>query len=72
MLTWEAPPELGALWTDFQIERAKLMADKDKFDKAQKKRMNEKRYNLKLIEKNSSLNLQFVLQSWFLPLPASD
>jgi len=48
------------------------MADKDKFDKAQKKRMNEKRYNLKLIEKNSSLNLQSVLQSWSSPLLALD
>jgi len=72
MLTWEAPPELGALWTDFQAERAKLMADKDKFDKAQKKRMNEKRYNLKLMQKNSSLNLQSVLQSWSSPLLALD
>jgi hypothetical protein len=72
MLTWEAPLELGALWTDFQAERAKLMADKDKFDKAQKKRMNEKRYNLKLMQKNFSLNLQSVLQSWSSPLLALD
>jgi len=63
MLTWEAPPELGALWTDFQAERAKLMADKDKFDKAQKKRMNENVYNFRLIGIIFNSNLQFVLQS---------
>ena len=47
MLTWEAPPELGALWSDFEKERARLMAKKDSFDKAQKKRMQMRLENVK-------------------------
>jgi len=47
MLTWEAPPELGALWSDFEKERARLMAKKDSFDKAQKKRMRVRPENVK-------------------------
>jgi len=66
MLTWEAPPELGSLWADFQEERSKLMADKSKFDKAQKKRTNKNVYNFRLIKKISSLRLQFVSQCSFL------
>ena len=42
MLVYESPPELGDLWTQFEKERTKLMADKANFDKAQKKRMNER------------------------------
>jgi len=63
MLTWEAPPELGALWSDFQAERKKLMADKDKFDRAQKKRMNKNAYNFRLIKRIFNSNLQYVLRS---------
>jgi len=63
MLTWEAPPELGALWSDFQAEREKLMADKDKFDRAQKKRMNKNAYNFRLIKRIFNSNLQYVLRS---------
>jgi len=72
MLTYEAPPELGALWTEFQAERAKLLADKDKFDKAQKKRMNERQESLRRQRKNSISSLLFVLPSWFFLLPALD
>ena len=42
MLVYESPPELGDLWTQFEKERTKLMADKANFDKAQKKRMNKR------------------------------
>ena len=42
MLVYESPPELGDLWTQFEKERTKLMADKVNFDKAQKKRMNKR------------------------------
>ena len=47
MLIYESPPELQDLWTQFQAERTKLMADKVNFDKAQKKRMNERPENAK-------------------------
>jgi hypothetical protein len=62
MLTWEAPPELGALWSEFQAERSKLLADKDKFDRAQKKRINKKLSSTLKIENCFSLRSQYVLQ----------
>jgi hypothetical protein len=62
MLTYQSPPELGALWTDFQIERAKLVADKDKFDRAQKKRMSERLSSTQKRESCFSLRLQYVLR----------
>ena len=37
-LIYDTPPELGAMWEEFQAERAKLTKDKAKFDAAQKKR----------------------------------
>jgi len=41
-LIYDTPPELGAMWEEFQIERAKLTKDKAKFDEAQKKRIERK------------------------------
>ena len=38
-LIYETPKELGAMWDEFQAERSKLLADKAKFDIAQKKRI---------------------------------
>jgi hypothetical protein len=38
-LIYETPKELGAMWDEFQAERSKLLADKARFDIAQKKRM---------------------------------
>jgi len=64
-LIYESPPELGALWEDFQKERAKLQADKDKFDKAQKKRMQTKPEREKSELSDGMSELQFVLQSWW-------
>ena len=72
MLTYEAPPELGALWTEFQAERAKLTADKAKFDAAQKKRTKERQERLLRQRKNSISSLLFVLPSWFFLLPVLD
>ena len=62
-LIYESPPELGALWDDFQKERTKLLADKEKFDKAQKKKMqtNPERERQELTD--GMYELQFVLQS---------
>lgn len=37
MLIYDTPPELGAIWEEFQTERARLVKDKANFDKAQKK-----------------------------------
>jgi hypothetical protein len=64
MLTYEAPPELGALWTEFAEERAKLMKDKAKFDEAQKKRMHKSINNEKKELPYGILGLQYALQSW--------
>jgi len=38
-LIYETPKELGAMWDEFQAERSKLLADKARFDIAQKKRI---------------------------------
>jgi len=64
-LTYEAPPELGALWTDFQEERARLEKDKSKYEQAQKKRMSKSLTEKKETERNGILELQYVLQSWW-------
>lgn len=61
-LIYESPPELADLWTQFQAERSKLLADKDKFEKAQKKRISKR---LRIIKENVSYfnsGLQSVLQ----------
>jgi len=71
-LIYDTPPELGAMWEEFQKERAKLTADKAKFDAAQKKRMREKQERLLRQRKNSISSLLFVLPSWFFLLPALD
>ena len=65
LLTYHAPPELGALWTDFQEERARLEKDKAKYEQAQKKRMNKRLTESQQKEKNGILELQYVLQSWW-------
>ena len=44
MLIYDTPPELGAMWEEFQIDRARLVKDKVSFDKAQKKRMRKKHW----------------------------
>ena len=64
-LIYESPPELGALWEDFQKEKAKLQADKDKFEKAQKKRMQTRPEREKSELSDGMSELQFVLQSWW-------
>jgi len=71
-LIYDTPPELGAMWEEFQKERAKLTADKDKFDKAQKKRMNKRQERLRKQRMNSISSLLFVLPSWFFLLPVLD
>jgi hypothetical protein len=70
MLVYESPPELGDLWAQFEKERTKLMADKANFDKAQKKRMNERPENKKKQEMYFNLDLSFVLPYLSLRLPA--
>ena len=62
-LIYESPPELGALWDDFQKERTKLLADKEKFDKAQKKKMQTKPKRERQELTDGMYELQFVLQS---------
>ena len=38
MLIYESPPELGAVWTEFEAEKYRLIKEQDALDKAQKKR----------------------------------
>jgi len=64
-LIYDSPPELGALWSDFQKEREKLEKDKAKFDQEQKKRTNLRREKEKQEKKSGILELQSVLQSWW-------
>ena len=71
-LIYDTPPELGAIWEEFQKERAKLTADKAKFDAAQKKRMCERQERLRDQRRSSISSLLFVLPSWFFLLPALD
>ena len=65
LLTYQAPPELGALWTDFQEERARLEKDKAKYEQAQKKRMSKNITEKQETKKNGILELQYALQSWW-------
>lgn len=53
-LIYETPKELGAMWDEFQAERNKLLADKAKFDIAQKKRI------LRMLETGKN-NLMFCI-----------
>jgi hypothetical protein len=69
MLVYEAPPELGALWTEFEAERNKLKADQKKFDLAQKKRMKLREGTGKKELPYGILGLHYALQSWYLPSP---
>lgn len=41
-LIYDTPPELGAMWEEFQKERDRLLADKAKFEIAQKKRTSKR------------------------------
>ena len=70
MLVYESPPELGDLWTQFEKERTKLMADKANFDKAQKKRMNERPEKEKKQEMYLSLDSLFAYAFLSLHSPA--
>ena len=70
MLVYESPPELGDLWTQFEKERTKLMADKVNFDKAQKKRMNERPKKEKKQEMYLSLDSLFAYAFLSLHSPA--
>ena len=38
MLVYESPPELGAVWTEFEAEKSRLIKEQEALDKAQKKR----------------------------------
>ena len=70
MLVYESPPELGDLWAQFEKERTKLMADKANFDKAQKKRMNERPEKEKKQEMYLSLDSLFAYAFLSLHSPA--
>lgn len=48
-LIYDTPPELGAMWEEFQKERDRLLADKAKFEIAQKKRTS------KMLKKNKGI-----------------
>ena len=60
MLIYDTPPELGAMWEEFQIERARLVKDKANFDAAQKKRILRKLENVKNVEIIGPLRLHLL------------
>jgi hypothetical protein len=60
MLIYDTPPELGAMWEEFQIERARLVKDKASFDAAQKKRMHARLGRNKKVEMLGPLRLQLL------------
>ena len=60
MLIYDTPPELGAMWEEFQKERNKLTADKARFDLAQKKRILRKLENVKNVEIIGPLRLRLL------------
>ena len=60
MLIYDTPPELGAMWEEFQIERARLVKDKASFDAAQKKRILRKLENVKNVEIIGPLRLHLL------------
>jgi len=72
MLVYESPPELGAVWTEFEAERTRLVREQDALDKAQKKRMSLNHTKGVCDKIKSRLASQFVLQylSWRSPLAA--
>jgi hypothetical protein len=72
VLIYESPPELGALWSDFQKEREKLEKDQAKFDKDQKKRIKLKKEKEEKEKRDGHLELQSALQSWWLCSPSLD
>lgn len=72
VLIYESPPELGALWSDFQKEREKLEKDQAKFEKDQKKRIKLKKEKEEKKKKSGHLELQSALQSWWLCSPSLD
>ena len=67
MLVYESPPELGAVWTEFEAEKSRLVKEQAALDKAQKKRKysNHTKDVCDTIE--SRLGLQYVSQYlWWL------
>ena len=60
MLIYDTPPELRAMWEEFQIERARLVKNKANFDAAQKKRILRKLENVKKVEMLGPLRLQLL------------
>ena len=67
LLVYHAPPELGAVWEEFQIERKRLQEEKLAAENAQKKRKEKHAVRNVSSWTNGILELQLVLQSWWWP-----
>jgi hypothetical protein len=65
MLVYESPPELGAIWTEFVAERAKLMNEQKAHDAKLKKKNRLTKEEELNGWRNGILELQFVLRSWW-------
>jgi len=66
MLVYESPPELGAVWTEFEAEKSRLIKEQDALDKAQKKR-NYLNY-IKSVYEQETLKLEWQSVLLFLSL----
>jgi len=66
ILVYESPPELGAVWTEFEAEKSRLIKEQDALDKAQKKR-NYLNY-IKSVYEQETLKLEWQSVLLFLSL----
>jgi cell shape-determining protein MreC len=67
MLVYESPPELGAVWTEFEAEKSRLVKEQAAIDKAQKKRKYSNHTKDVCDTIGSRLGLQYVSQYlWWL------
>jgi len=66
MLVYESPPELGAVWTEFEAEKSRLIKEQDALDKVQKKR-NYLNY-IKSVYEQETLKLEWQSVLLFLSL----
>ena len=67
LLIYQSPPELGAVWTEFEKERAKLKEEKKIHDEELKKKRRPTREEIVNGWRGGILELQSVLQSWWSP-----
>ena len=68
LLVYQSPPELGAVWTEFEKEREKLKKEQKIQDELLKKKRRPTREEIVNGWRGGILELQSVLQFWWSPL----